>query len=120
MLRPGLQLFIDFLLKRFWVGIWSSMPERTLTPVLQLVVRNINIDLYQHSLFIYDRRWCYEDPKIFHPFEPNRGLFTKPFSSIDVDFDHDNVILKEETPDKAKYNPPGSCIKAPGFEEGED
>ena len=119
MLRPGLQQFVEFLLKGFWVGIWSSMPERTLIPILQLVARNIHIGLEQF-LFIYDRRWCSEDPRIAHPYEPNHGLFVKPFTSIDVEFDRDNVILIDETREKAEYNPPGSFIEADGFEGDPD
>lgn len=120
MLRPGLQQFINFLLNGFRVAIWSSMLDRYLIPILKLVTRNILIDLEQHLEFFYDRGWCYEDHEIGHPYEPGHGLFTKPFAHIDIEYDRDNTILLDETPEKARYNPAGSFIKAPGFDGDEN
>ena len=120
MLRPGLQQFIKFLLNGYRVAIWSSMLDEYLIPILRLVTRNIRIDLEQHLEFFYGRGWCYEDHEIQHPYEPEHGLFTKPFSFIDIESDRDNTILIDETPEKARYNPPGTFVKAHGFEGDEN
>ena len=87
-----------------------------LIPILQLLSRNIRIDLEKYLWFFYGRGWCYEDDEIEHPYEPQHGLFTKPFAYIDIEIDGKNTILIDETPEKARYDPPGSLIKAPRFE----
>ena len=51
-LRPaGLSSFLDWMFKLFDVGVWSSMQEKNLAPLLELINEQLRVEGYEQARF---------------------------------------------------------------------
>lgn len=118
-LRPGVHEFLSFMLRHFRCAIWSSMAPQNLKPLVGVMLREASTSESSFA-FIYDQRHCFTAPNVYHPNKPGVTLFTKPFSNIHAPLDIFNTLLLDDTPEKAMYNPIGTCISPTPYDGSSD
>ena len=117
-LRPHAASFLDFLLARFHVAIWSSAQLQNVLPLLKLLRPN---DGDEKFAFVWSQEQC-TDTGESHPENVHRPLFLKETSKIFEDpahaglFSAENTLLIDDDAYKAEQNLPGTCISPDPYE----
>ena len=117
-LRPHAASFLDFLLARFHVGIWSSAQMQNVLPLLKLLRPH---DGEEKFAFVWSQEHC-TDTGESHPENVHRPLFLKETSKIFDDpahaglFSPENTLLIDDDAYKAERNLPGTCISPHPYE----
>ena len=124
-LRPHAASFLEFLLQRFHVAIWSSAQRQNITPLLELLSGG-GTPLEQRCAFVWSQQEC-TDTGEKHPENRHRPLFLKDFARV---FDapahaglytSTTTLLLDDDAYKARNNPSHTCIcPAPYSGETED
>lgn len=111
-LRPHATSFLDFLLSRFHVAIWSSAQMHNIVPLLNL----LGLDPADPKLaFVWSQAQC-TDTGTSHPENEHRPLFLKETSKIFDDPSHaglfsaENTLLIDDDAYKAERNLADTCI----------
>lgn len=112
-LRPHAASFLDFVLQKFHVAIWSSAKRQNILPLLKLLFPAG--DGEDRVSFVWGQSEC-TDSGESHPDNVDRPLFFKEFSRV---FSHPahrglyteaNTLLIDDDAYKAELNPPNTCI----------
>lgn len=117
-LRPHAASFLDFLLARFHVAIWSSAQLQNVLPLLKLLRPH---DGDEKFAFVWSQEQC-TDTGESHPENVHRPLFLKETSKIFEDpahaglFSAENTLLIDDDAYKAEHNLPGTCISPDPYE----
>ena len=117
-LRPGCIKFLEALLERFNVGIWSNAKDEN---VLSMVRRLISKAGKMLPLFvIWGQGGChtYSKRKVTRPDQPNVEAMFKPLSKLSLIFKCDSrrTIIIDDSPYKCCVTPPNNSIFPPTFD----
>ena len=111
-LRPHAASFLEFLLARFHVAIWSSAQLQNIVPLIKLLRPD---DGDEKFAFVWSQAQCTNTGES-HPENVHRPLFLKETSKIFDDpahaglFSPENTLLIDDDAYKAEQNLPHTCI----------
>jgi hypothetical protein len=111
-LRPHAVSFLDFLLSRFHVAIWSSAQIQNILPLLKLLRPH---DGDAQLAFVWSQQEC-TDTGESHPENVHRPLFCKETAKVFEDPQHaglftpSRTLLIDDDAYKAERNLPNTCI----------
>jgi hypothetical protein len=118
-LRPHATTFLDFVLSKFHVAIWSSAGRHNILPLLNLLFPDG--DGEQKVAFVWSQSECTDSGET-HPDNPNRPLFLKEVSKVFERAEYEglytasNTLLIDDDAYKAARNPHNTCISPAAYE----
>lgn len=108
--RPHVDAFLDWLMDRYAVGIWSSAMHHN---VDKLIAWTLGEERRKRLVFEWDQTKC---PQEKHPTHKHKPLFLKPLASlweVFPEWNESNTLLVDDSPLKAKRNPPHLLFSPP-------
>lgn len=108
--RPHADAFLDWLLDHFSVGIWSSARQHNVDALIEWA---FGPERRKRLAFEWDQSRCLQEE---HPIHKHKPLFLKPLSSVWKEFiqwNESNTLLVDDSPLKAKCNPPHLLFSPP-------
>lgn len=106
--RPHVESFLDWLLERFSVAIWSSAMQHN---VEALIEWTLGKERRGRLAFEWDQSRC---PQEKHPTHSHKPLFLKPLQDVWTQYptwNESNTLLVDDSPLKAKRNPPNLLFR---------
>jgi len=106
--RPGLDLFLDFAIKNFRVGIWTAADKNYAIEVCKKILTYEQVTRVE---FIYSRNYCFLDRSTGVP------MFTKPLKKIYAnhpEFNEENTLMIDNTAHVMKFNS-HNAVHVPDF-----
>ncbi|KAJ1488300.1 HAD-like domain-containing protein, partial [Baffinella frigidus] len=130
--RPHLRSFLDFLLPRFAVGVWSTAQDKN---VHAMAAHIFGSDYQKHLAFVMDQSHC-TSTSFVHWENKHKPIMLKNLSKVwDAPalagrYSPQNTLLIDDSPYKAALNPVENAIHPPewtaehhadqGLDEGQD
>jgi hypothetical protein len=111
-LRPHAATFLEFLVQRFHVAIWSSAQLENIEPLIKLLRPEDGDETFA---FVWSQAQCTNTGES-HPENVHRPLFLKETAKIFDDTAHagmfspENTLLIDDDAYKAERNLPNTCI----------
>lgn len=96
--RPGLDIFLDFAIRHFRVGIWTAAQKEY---AIEICKKIFSYQQVCQISFIYSRNFCHIDHSNFPP------RLTKPLKKVyeqHPEFHHDNTLMIDNTAHVMMFN----------------
>jgi len=116
--RPHARDFLQWTLANFTVGVWSTAQNHNVLPMVQLL---FGADFQRHVAFVYHQRHCTEDRRLGGGRDV-KPVFYKELKRIWDDpalcgrFHARNTLLMDDSPYKARLNPPHTLLAVTSWE----
>ena len=119
-LRPGCLQFLQILLERFNVGIWSTATEDNVLQILSILQDKVREILPFFAVWSQGTCYIHSSKKLFRPDNPTVQAMFKPLAKISACFECDprRTILIDDSPYKGCVSPNNNCIFPLKFDEG--
>ncbi|KAI5065344.1 hypothetical protein GOP47_0020039 [Adiantum capillus-veneris] len=119
-LRPGILRLLRVVFELFNVGLWSSMQEQNLTPIINLIKSKYKEAGYGETFFKFCLHQGHCEERHCEGKHPKFNLvFVKNFrSELVASYIKDplNTILVDENPEKAIENPPHTLVTVRSYD----
>ena len=119
-LRPGCLQFLQILLERFNVGIWSTATEDNVLQILSILQDKVREILPFFAVWCQRTCYIHSSKNSFSPDNPIVQAMFKPLAKISACFECDpqRTILIDDSPYKGCVSPNNNCIFPLKFDEG--
>jgi len=118
----GLVDFIESLMSKYRVAIWSSTTDYNTNPIIKSIFPKHIIERF---LFIWHREFTELDPDYgkegyehiqkYDTIKPIDNIKASPIINYSRKWDRHNMIIIDDSPDKLRFNPPENNIVVPTY-----
>ena len=119
-LWPGCLQFLQILLERFNVGIWSTTTEDNVLQILSILQDKVREILPFFAIWCQRTCFIHSSKNLFSPDNPTIQSMFKPLAKISACFECDprRTVLIDDSPYKGCVSPNNNCIFPLKFDEG--